>query len=84
MKMRPQVCANQYISILFSNHFLAPEASQPEPATGDPTHGPDEGNEAEDAEEGEGPKVLSKKEKERLKKEKEKVNFIWLCVSLTA
>ncbi|KAF8495216.1 hypothetical protein F5888DRAFT_1843837 [Russula emetica] len=50
----------------------APEASQPEPATGDPTPGPDEANDAEDAEEGEGPKILSKKEKERLKKEKEK------------
>ena len=53
----------------------APEASQPEPTTGDPTPGPDEANDAEDAEEGEGPKILSKKEKERLKKEKEKVNF---------
>jgi hypothetical protein len=48
------------------------------PATGDHTPGPDDANDAEDAEEGEGPKVLSKKEKERLKKEKEKVNFYWI------
>jgi hypothetical protein len=37
--------------------------------------------EAEDGEEGEGPKILSKKEKERLKKEKEKVNSISFCVA---
>jgi hypothetical protein len=38
-------------------------------------------NEVEDAEEGEGPKLLSKKEKERLKKDKEKVDYISLCVA---
>jgi hypothetical protein len=40
-------------------------------------------NEGEDAEEGEGPKILSKKEKERLKKEKEKVDYI-LSASLNS
>lgn len=59
-----------------SDYSSAPEASQPEPATGDHTPGPDDANDADDAEEGEGPKILSKKEKERLKKEKEKVNFL--------
>jgi translation initiation factor 5B len=57
----------------------APKASQPGPSTVDvaPTA---EANDAEDAERGEGPKLLSKKEKERLKKEKEKVSQILLCM----
>ena len=54
------------------------------PATVDPTPGPDGANDAEDPEEGEGPKVLSKKEKERLKKEKDKVNYIGLCMAVVS
>lgn len=53
-----------------------PEAGQPEPAA---APAPVE-NDAEDAGEGEGPKLLSKKEKERLKKEKDKVSHISHCV----
>lgn len=71
-----QVRADQYNYRSCSNHTSAPEASQQEPATVDPTLGPDEADDAEDAEGGEGPKLLSKKEKERLKKEKEKVKHI--------
>lgn len=67
------MCVNKHIGFSHSDFSSAPEASQPEPTTGDRI---DEANDAEDAEEGEGPKILSKKEKERLKKEKEKVNFI--------
>jgi len=65
-----------YTYLPCSDYTSAPEATQPEPAPVDPTPGPDEANDAEDAEEGDGPKLLSKKEKERLKKEKEKVNYI--------
>jgi hypothetical protein len=65
-----------------SDHTSVPEASQPEPPNVGPTPGPDESNDAGDAEEGEGPKILSKKEKERLKKEKEKVRYIRLCTAV--
>jgi hypothetical protein len=82
--MGPQVRADQYNYRSCSDHTSAPEASQPEPATVDHTPGPDEANDPEDAEEGEGPKLLSKKEKERLKKEKEKVNYINLCMALAS
>jgi hypothetical protein len=68
------------VQLLSSSDFSsASEAGQPEPTTADPAPAPEEVNEAEDAEEGEGPKLLSKKEKERLKKEKEKVDYISLC-----
>jgi hypothetical protein len=78
------VCANEYISFPCSDYSSALEAGHPEPTTGDPTPGPDEANDAEDVGEGEGHKILSKKEKERLKKEKEKVNFIRPCVTVTS
>jgi hypothetical protein len=86
MKTRLLVRADQYnLPFWFSSHFTeAPEGSQPEPATVDPIPGPDEANDEGDAEEGEGPKILSKKEKERLKKEKEKVNHIILCTAVAS
>jgi hypothetical protein len=70
------------VQLLLSSDFgSAPEANQPEPTTAAPAPAQEEANEANDAEEGEGPKILSKKEKERLKKEKEKVDYISLCVA---
>ena len=80
MRMRLQVRADQCSHLTCSNFLSAPEAVQLEPATADPAPAQEEVNEASDAEEGEGPKLLSKKEKERLKKEKEKVNYISFCV----
>jgi hypothetical protein len=71
--MQLKVRANEYDQCYYPYFASAPEASQPEPSTGDAAPAA-EGNDAEDAETGEGPKLLlSKKEKERLKKEKEKV-----------
>lgn len=67
-----------YIYNSGSDHTSVHEESQPEPPNVGPTPGPDEANDAGDVEEGEGPKILSKKEKERLKKEKEKVRYIRL------
>lgn len=70
------------MQLFFSSDFSsASEAGQLEPTTADPAPAPEEVNEVEDAEEGEGPKLLSKKEKERLKKEKEKVDYISRCVA---
>jgi len=81
MRMRLQVRADQCSHSSCSDFLSAPEAAQPEPASADPAPAQEEVNEAEDAEEGEGTKLLSKKEKERLKKEKEKVNYISFCVT---
>jgi hypothetical protein len=65
---RANECDGYYCSYIAS----APEGSESGPSPGDaaPAAG---ANDAEDVETGEGPKLLSKKEKERLKKEKEKV-----------
>ena len=81
MRMRLQVRADQRRHFFCSDFLLAPEGAQPELASAGPAPAQEEVNEAEDAEEGEGPKVLSKKEKERLKKEKEKVDYISFCVA---
>jgi hypothetical protein len=72
MRTRLLVRADQYIYLPGSDYTSVPEGSQPEPTA---RPGPDGVNDAGDAE-GEGPKLLSKKEKERLKKEKEKVSCI--------
>ena len=79
--MRLQVRADQCGHFPCSDFLSAPEAAQPEPTSAGPAPAQEEVNEAEDVEEGEGPKVLSKKEKERLKKEKEKVNYIFFCLA---
>jgi hypothetical protein len=63
--MKKDHCYCSYVSSVL-------EASQPGPSIGDAAPAA-EANDAEDAETGEGSKLLSKKEKERLKKEKEKV-----------
>jgi hypothetical protein len=68
LKVRTHENGHCYCSYVAS----VPEASQSGPATGDAAPAV-EANDAEDAEAGEGSKLLSKKEKERLKKEKEKV-----------
>jgi hypothetical protein len=67
-KVRANECDTYYCSYMIS----APEGSHSGPSPGDAAPSA-EANDAEDAETGEGPKILSKKEKERLKKEKEKV-----------
>jgi hypothetical protein len=71
LQVRPDQCS--YFSVLI--------LASPEPTTADPAPALEEVNEVEDVEEGEGPKLLSKKEKERLKKEKEKVDYFSLCVA---
>jgi len=76
--MRLKVRAGWHSSFSWSNFTSAAQANLPEPATIDPTPALED---AEDAGEGEGTKLLSKKEKERLKKEKEKVNDISLCTT---
>ena len=55
--------ADQFIYLSGSDYTSVPEGSQPEPAALDPTPGLGEADDAGDAEEGEGPKILSKRRK---------------------